>query len=774
VPSAQGVGGGGRHTECACYYRDTWYLALLRAAVFVGTAILFAAALAGSCGIVAAALAAPAGLLLAPRAADCRFRWPLLTALFSAIALLGLSAGSILGNLPGLAWVLGPGLTLRVIEVFTFGLLTLAVALALRTLALRVPACVVFEAATVVGVVAFAFHVHRQYPFSQPQWLADWAISRGYDPRHLLLAIGVATLLGIALLLLPRLRLLETVGTTLLLILFSGLLFLVIIQLPQAIVAANPILEREGRQDTLPSEPEPSPVTQPEPSPVTQPEPSPGTQPEPSPGTQPKPSPESEPHPSPQSATRGSSGDVFNWGMTKAPPLHPILLMTLHEDYVPVEDGGYYLRSHAFSRLEGNRLLPALEMDTDVVWAVPQRPVRLPVASPKDIFKDLSATVYLIGLRIAAPGPVNAFRLEPAKNPKPQEFTAAYQVTSRVLVHPRRAGKIVNVYGDLLSRSAGDAAWKPEVRQHYLALPADPRYRQLAEEIAGTLSPQQQRSPLCRALAVRRWMQENLTYDYNPRHRDAPDRVASFLFGDRSGYCVHLAHTMAFLLRAQGIPARVASGYCIPPERCGKRSALMACTTDDHAWAEIYLAGAGWVVVESATKGRIPPPDPTPDPRETDYYQSLVTKEPALPNAPKDHGLALWRLRLVLPFSLIVVLGAAYSIKVYRRLAVRFVPGRLLYRIGYRAVLDCLAEAGVRRGEGDTWDEFAATIAGWAPEFAELTAAHLRGAFAGGQRLDRQRWLVLLALVRRRIAATIPPSRRIPGLLNPLSWINVR
>ncbi|MGA2068480.1 MAG: transglutaminase domain-containing protein, partial [Thermoguttaceae bacterium] len=478
--------------------------------------------------------------------------------------------------------------------------------------------------------------------------------------------------------------------------------------------------------------------------------------------------------PKPPPPSQDSTKVAFDWGMTKPSPLRPILLMTLHDDYTPLKDSGYYLRTGAVSRLENNRLMPATDMDTDVVWSIPTVPVDRPVAGPKDIFKDLPATIYLIGAGDAAPGLANPFHMEPGENPNPQAFSAAYQVTSRVLVDPKRKGTVVDVYSDLLSLSAGDVAWKDQVRRHYLALPIDRRYRQLAEEIAGALSPAQQRSPLCRALAVRRWMQENLTYDYNPRHKDAPDPVASFLFGDRRGYCTHLSHTMAYLLRAQGVPARVGVGFLVRPERCGKRSAMMAYTGDAHAWAEMYLEGAGWVVVESATKGRIPPPDPTPDPHETDYYLSLLGETPALPDEPEDDAYAAWPYRLMFPFSLVLTLGLVYSPKIYRRLAVRFAADNRLYRVGYRAVLDRLAEVGVQRGAGDTWDEFAATVAGWAPEFAELTEAHLCGAFAGGRRFDRRQWLARLAAVRGRIAATVPASRRIAGLLNPLSWIGVK
>jgi hypothetical protein len=274
-------------------------------------------------------------------------------------------------------------------------------------------------------------------------------------------------------------------------------------------------------------------------------------------------------------------------------------------------------------------------------------------------------------------------------------------------------------------------------------------------------------------LAIRRWMQSNLTYDYNPRHKNAADPVASFLFGDRAGYCVHLAHAMAYLLRAQGIPARVASGYCVPRERCGQGSALMAYSVDAHAWAEIYLEGAGWVLVESATKGRIPPPDPVPDPHETDYYLSLLGGPPVAGDAADLRHVARVLL-LALAGGLALALGVVYTVKVYRRLAVRFVPADRLHRVGYRTALDCLAEVGLRRGEGVTWDEFAATVARWAPEFAELTEAHLRGTFGQGGQLDRDRWLALLARMRNRIAAAVPRLRRVLGLLNPVSWTHVR
>ena len=73
--------------------------------------------------------------------------------------------------------------------------------------------------------------------------------------------------------------------------------------------------------------------------------------------------------------------------------------------------------------------------------------------------------------------------------------------------------------------------------------------------------------------------------------------VDDFLFRTRQGFCEHYANAFVFLMRAAGVPARVVTGY-----QGGEMNALggymIVRQSDAHAWAEVWLAGRGWVRVD--------------------------------------------------------------------------------------------------------------------------------------------------------------------------------
>ena len=282
--------------------------------------------------------------------------------------------------------------------------------------------------------------------------------------------------------------------------------------------------------------------------------------------------------------------DEFDWGMHGPRPLAPVLLVKLQDDYDPVERS-FYLRTRAYSELLGTRMLRAEARDNDIPWSIPSEHLDLPASPARKLLRDLSSTSFLIGDHESLPGFVSMVAVEPKTNPAPAEFSAVFQLTSQVLAGPD--GKSFEPYRELAQARGGNPNWDETTCRQYLAYPSDPRYRELATRISDSLSVSQRSSPLARGLAIRKWMEENVTYDYNPSHEQAADRTASFLFGDQRGYCVHLAHAMTLLLRAQDIPARVAVGYRVSPERLGRRSAFMVYASDSHAWAEIYLDGVG-------------------------------------------------------------------------------------------------------------------------------------------------------------------------------------
>ncbi len=70
-----------------------------------------------------------------------------------------------------------------------------------------------------------------------------------------------------------------------------------------------------------------------------------------------------------------------------------------------------------------------------------------------------------------------------------------------------------------------------------------------------------------------------------------------FWFDRKEGFCEHIASSFVIAMRAAGIPARIVTGY-----QGGERNAIddywIVRQRDAHAWAEVWLAGQGWVRVD--------------------------------------------------------------------------------------------------------------------------------------------------------------------------------
>jgi protein-glutamine gamma-glutamyltransferase len=109
---------------------------------------------------------------------------------------------------------------------------------------------------------------------------------------------------------------------------------------------------------------------------------------------------------------------------------------------------------------------------------------------------------------------------------------------------------------------------------------------------------------LARAIAFLR--QGRYTYTLEPALLGAHS-VDDFLFATKEGFCEHFSSAFVFLMRAAGVPARVVTGY-----QGGDLNSVDRIITvrqsDAHAWAEVYLAGRGWVRVDptaAAAPGRV-------------------------------------------------------------------------------------------------------------------------------------------------------------------------
>jgi transglutaminase-like putative cysteine protease len=142
----------------------------------------------------------------------------------------------------------------------------------------------------------------------------------------------------------------------------------------------------------------------------------------------------------------------------------------------------------------------------------------------------------------------------------------------------------------------------------YTELPegSDPRTRELAAQMKA--------NPAFAAggpiglvnAALTRLRTGGYTYTLDPGTYGA-NTADEFWFDRKEGFCEHIASSFVILMRAMEIPARVVTGY-----QGGELNPVdgywVVRQSDAHAWAEVWLAGQGWVRIDptsSVAPGRI-------------------------------------------------------------------------------------------------------------------------------------------------------------------------
>ena len=134
----------------------------------------------------------------------------------------------------------------------------------------------------------------------------------------------------------------------------------------------------------------------------------------------------------------------------------------------------------------------------------------------------------------------------------------------------------------------------PYVLQHNLTLPPQRNPRSLALGRQWRAEATDPTAVVNRAL--KQFRDEEFVYTLQPPLLgDNP--IDDFLFSTRRGFCEHYAAAFVVLMRAAGIPARVVTGYQ-GGEANPLDGYLVVRQSDAHAWAEVWLAGRGWVRVD--------------------------------------------------------------------------------------------------------------------------------------------------------------------------------
>jgi transglutaminase-like putative cysteine protease len=148
-----------------------------------------------------------------------------------------------------------------------------------------------------------------------------------------------------------------------------------------------------------------------------------------------------------------------------------------------------------------------------------------------------------------------------------------------------------------------------EVSGIYLQMPPSPLSSRVAELCRGF-------DPADPIGEIRSLLAERTTYALRFTTPDHLSPLAEFLFGGGQGHCEHYAAATVLMLRALGIPSRVAYGYA--GGLADRGQGLLAFRDSDfHAWAEVLTPQGEWKVFDTtprvaAAPRRVPGPSSLP------------------------------------------------------------------------------------------------------------------------------------------------------------------
>ncbi len=692
---------------------------------------LLVAMIAPSGAVIAAFVGGFSGCLIGAKLGRTRLRTSAIV--LGAIVLIAAAASlrASLTHVSLLASVVGPVGALRFAGTLTAFLVAATGSAAMRAGSSRKPIFTVLELILVAVAFAQLFIPHRHGAINRPFYLADWLIALGWDPTWLFLFMGgTATAFGLVLLLREQrfARAVLNIGVVAL------MLAMIVVATPM--IGMPPPPDGAGGLGLRPDH-------------------------EKGEGGQKEQQERGGP-----SASELEFRNKYNTGGSRV----PVAVVLFHDDYSP-PSGVYYFRQGAFSQYNGRKMVVSGSkgIDDDLIPYFPSRAIEIENAPVlNDNRGPLETTIALMADHtqpFALEAPVE---VEPLENPSPNRFRRVYRATSAVLTAD---------YTSMLDARLGSPDWSSEQWAHYTETPPDARYAKLAAEITAGLPQRLADNPVAGAFAVTGWLGSEGIYSLKNEHGGAEDPTASFLFGDRTGYCVHFSHAATYLMRSLGVPARVATGYAVSESARQGGSSLLLSGGASHAWPEVYLDGYGWVVLDVYPERALDPPE---QPMDADLQRLLgelargaspiplsATDLPRLKELARRLTLTAGGWLLALLASVLLVL---YVVKVWRRFAPSWTRSHDLPRVVYRAELDRLAEVAIRRDRGESRGSFAGRIRETLPSFVPLTHAHVAAAY-GGHASDPHRLRGEAARVRHDIRSRFPFWKRFSGLITPWSWL---
>lgn len=212
-------------------------------------------------------------------------------------------------------------------------------------------------------------------------------------------------------------------------------------------------------------------------------------------------------------------------------------------------------------------------------------------------------------------------------------------ITSTRSRYVLRQGDVYNVTSrvstaDAESLRRATLAYPEWIRERYLQVPdtVTDETKDLAAQLASPYD-----NPFDKTLAVRDYLRNNITY--NDQIEAPPEGVEPIhytLFETQEGYCNYYASAMAMMLRSQGVPSRVVSGYA-QGEFDEASQSYRVRASNAHTWVEVYFPRYGWIQFEPTVS--IPTVDRPESAGGGDAFASPVLptdEETAEPFDPRD------------------------------------------------------------------------------------------------------------------------------------------
>ncbi|MCU1498882.1 MAG: Transglutaminase-like enzyme predicted cysteine protease [Acidimicrobiales bacterium] len=325
--------------------------------------------------------------------------------------------------------------------------------------------------------------------------------------------------------------------------------------------------------------------------------------------------------------------------MTQRPELSDEILFTV------VSDRATFWRGETFDRWDGR------------TWTRSE-PTRIAVPSTGEVSllpDDLGASgaeSFLQTFRIeadysdvvfAAPTAVQVDAGRPLAQRSDGTLTTVYSAFGRGATYQVRSRRAA--LSEARLRAADRRAVPPDITARYAAQPVtSDRVRRAATDVTRGAA-----STYDKIRALERWMGSRTEYSLDaPLSPAGVDVVDHFLFTSKQGWCEQVASSLVVLARANGIPARLVTGF-VPGDRDAVTGTYLVRGREAHAWAEVWFPEVGWV-----------PFDPTAD----------------VPLAGRDQTDPTWAEWLV-DHALYLLLALALAVAIAG-------PVRLLVKSGFR------------------------------------------------------------------------------------------